>query len=70
MFAQQLKMPIFTLVRSASQLMLTVKDLRNHGHSPHAIPHTYSAMATDIHAFMEQQGLKSGVNLLGHSMYV
>ncbi|WWD15607.1 hypothetical protein CI109_100029 [Kwoniella shandongensis] len=56
MFASRLGMPIYTL------------DLRNHGQSPHAEPHTYSAMAEDIAHFLDQQGLKSGVNLLGHSM--
>lgn len=27
-------------------------------------------MALDIARFMEKRGLKSGVNLVGHSMYV
>ncbi|KAK8870101.1 hypothetical protein IAR55_000671 [Kwoniella newhampshirensis] len=56
MFASKLGMPVYTL------------DLRNHGQSPHAEPHTYSAMAQDIAHFLSQQGLSSGVNLLGHSM--
>lgn len=44
------------------------QDLRNHGHSPHAEPHTYAAMATDIDAFLRKTELRN-VNLLGHSMY-
>nr|ODN85214.1 mitochondrial protein [Cryptococcus depauperatus CBS 7841] len=55
-FASKLGMPIYTL------------DLRNHGQSPHASPHTYTAMAADIHHFLESHKLTSGVNLLGHSM--
>ncbi|KAL0253786.1 hypothetical protein I308_101162 [Cryptococcus tetragattii IND107] len=55
-FAAKLGMPVYTL------------DLRNHGHSPHASPHTYSAMAADIHQFFVSHKLTSGVNLLGHSM--
>ncbi|KAF8173057.1 mitochondrial protein [Pholiota molesta] len=42
-------------------------DLRNHGTSPHATPMTYEAMASDVHRFIEDKGLK-GVALLGHSM--
>ncbi|WVQ73730.1 hypothetical protein IAR50_003310 [Cryptococcus sp. DSM 104548] len=55
-FAAQLGMPVYTL------------DLRNHGQSPHASPHTYAAMAADIHHFFQARKLTSGVNLLGHSM--
>jgi hypothetical protein len=44
-------------------------DLRNHGTSPHATPMTYEAMASDVHRFIEDKGLK-GVALLGHSMCV
>ncbi|ORY25806.1 Alpha/Beta hydrolase protein [Naematelia encephala] len=43
-------------------------DLRNHGHSPHAEPHTYAAMALDISNFLQKHCLTSGVNLMGHSM--
>lgn len=55
-FAVKLGMPVYTL------------DLRNHGQSPHASPHSYSAMAADIHHFLVSHKLTSGVNLLGHSM--
>ncbi|GFZ42772.1 hypothetical protein JCM24511_00490 [Saitozyma sp. JCM 24511] len=55
MFAHKLGMPVFTL------------DLRNHGHSPHAEPHSYTAMASDISHFLKKHDLKN-VNLLGHSM--
>ncbi|KAL7419664.1 hypothetical protein Q5752_005578 [Cryptotrichosporon argae] len=56
MFAHRLGMPVYTV------------DLRNHGHSPHAEPHTYEAMAADLGLFMRTRGLREGVNLLGHSM--
>jgi pimeloyl-ACP methyl ester carboxylesterase len=42
-------------------------DLRNHGHSPAAAPHTYAAMAADVLAFLAAHRL-SRVQLLGHSM--
>ena len=48
--------------------MTHLQDLRNHCSSPHAEPHSYEAMATDIAAFFEKHNLTSGVNLLGHSM--
>ncbi|ORX36341.1 Alpha/Beta hydrolase protein [Kockovaella imperatae] len=55
-FAQRLGMRVYTL------------DLRNHGASPHAEPHTYAAMAEDIAHFFRTANLDNGVNLLGHSM--
>ncbi|WVQ79075.1 hypothetical protein IAT38_001169 [Cryptococcus sp. DSM 104549] len=55
-FAAKLGMPVYTL------------DLRNHGQSPHASPHNYTAMSADLAHFFQARGLKSGVNLLGHSM--
>ncbi|TXT07374.1 hypothetical protein VHUM_03094 [Vanrija humicola] len=54
-FAQKLGMPVYTV------------DLRNHGASPHATPHTYAAMADDLAAFMAKHDLQR-VNLMGHSM--
>ena len=42
-------------------------DLRNHGSSPHADEMTYEAMAGDVVAWMDAQGL-ARVTLLGHSM--
>lgn len=36
--------------------------------SPQAKPHSYEAMAEDISLFLENRGIKSGLNLLGHSM--
>lgn len=44
-------------------------DLRNHGSSPHALPMTYEAMASDVRKFVEDKQLNN-VALLGHSMYV
>ncbi|KAF6759822.1 mitochondrial protein [Ephemerocybe angulata] len=42
-------------------------DLRNHGASPHVRPHTYQAMAEDVHGFIREKGL-TNISLLGHSM--
>lgn len=44
-------------------------DLRNHGLSPHAMPMTYEAMASDLYKFIEDKQLRN-VALLGHSMQV
>ncbi|TBU50464.1 alpha/beta-hydrolase [Dichomitus squalens] len=42
-------------------------DLRNHGTSPHAEPHTNSAMAADVLHFFQTHRL-TNISLLGHSM--
>lgn len=42
-------------------------DLRNHGRSPHADRMDYPAMAADVLAYMDQQGLEKA-SVLGHSM--
>ena len=42
-------------------------DLRNHGSSPHADDMSYAAMAVDVVAWMDAQGLAQ-VALMGHSM--
>ena len=42
-------------------------DLRNHGESPHAFPHSYDAMLEDLEAFLDEQGLEK-TTLIGHSM--
>ncbi|KAK1770572.1 hypothetical protein QBC33DRAFT_576229 [Phialemonium atrogriseum] len=42
-------------------------DLRNHGGSPHAPRHDYTAMAEDLAAFIQEHGLKKPT-LIGHSM--
>ncbi|WOO80057.1 Abhydrolase domain-containing protein [Vanrija pseudolonga] len=54
-FADNLGMTVYTL------------DLRNHGRSPHATPHTSQAMAEDIAAFIGSQSA-SRIHLVGHSM--
>lgn len=48
--------------------MSRVKDLRNHGESPHDPRHDYDAMTEDILAFIDHHGLKEPT-LIGHSMY-
>ncbi|CED84045.1 Predicted alpha/beta hydrolase [Phaffia rhodozyma] len=56
-FAQELGMPVYAI------------DLRNHGTAPHAHPHTYMAMASDVYNFFEQQSFRDkNVHLMGHSM--
>jgi len=42
-------------------------DLRNHGDSPWTAEMSYPAMADDVRAFLDQQGLEQ-VSLVGHSM--
>jgi esterase len=42
-------------------------DLRNHGASPHAAEMSFAAMADDVRAWMDTQGLPRAA-LLGHSM--
>ncbi len=45
-------------------------DLRNHGNSPHADPHTYAHMFADLKAFLQEHVGGSGgkATLVGHSM--
>ncbi|ESK89362.1 mitochondrial protein [Moniliophthora roreri MCA 2997] len=54
-YARALKRPVYSM------------DLRNHGESTHARPHTYEAMAADVLSFLKQRGLKD-ITMLGHSM--
>jgi len=42
-------------------------DLRNHGNSPHTEDMSYPAMADDVVAYMDAQGLEKA-SILGHSM--
>ncbi|KAJ2480660.1 hypothetical protein IWW56_002315 [Coemansia sp. RSA 2131] len=42
-------------------------DLRNHGDSPHASPHTYEAMSADLVRFLGDHHMQKAV-LVGHSM--
>jgi pimeloyl-ACP methyl ester carboxylesterase len=51
----------------AAQYHVFALDLRNHGRSPHAAEMTYEAMAADVSAWLDAQGL-TRVHLLGHSM--
>ncbi|KAL7279148.1 hypothetical protein ACG7TL_006988 [Trametes sanguinea] len=54
-FLKELGRPVYAL------------DLRNHGTSPHAAPHTYEAMAADVLNFCRAHSL-TNISLLGHSM--
>lgn len=51
----------------AERFHVSALDLRNHGSSPHADEMTYGAMADDVIAWLDAQGLNA-VTLLGHSM--
>lgn len=42
-------------------------DLRNHGDSPHAVPHSYAAMGEDVLEWMASKNVEKPI-LLGHSM--
>jgi len=42
-------------------------DLRNHGRSPHSDEMSFEAMATDVLAWMDAQGLRQ-TTLMGHSL--
>ncbi|MDR2982512.1 MAG: alpha/beta fold hydrolase [Puniceicoccales bacterium] len=42
-------------------------DLRNHGESPHSSEMNYAALAADVCAWLDREGL-GAVHLLGHSM--
>lgn len=53
--------------RLQGEYHLIVPDLRNHGHSPHAVASGYEAMAEDLLELLE--GLGPGpASLVGHSM--
>jgi len=42
-------------------------DQRNHGRSPHSPEFSYTAMAEDLRAFLDERGVKKSA-LIGHSM--
>ena len=54
-------------VPGAPGLDVFLVDLRDHGRSPHTTTISYPIMATDVHALVEQLGLKQ-IILVGHSM--
>lgn len=51
----------------AEHFTVYILDQRNHGKSPHFDEHTYTAMANDLKAFLDQEGIEEA-HLLGHSM--
>jgi esterase len=51
----------------AEKLDVVLVDLRDHGRSPHTDGTSYPLMAADVHALVEQLGLKD-IILVGHSM--
>ena len=51
----------------ATRFHVLALDLRNHGSSPHGPEMSYAAMADDVGAWLDAQGL-GRVSLLGHSM--
>ncbi len=51
----------------AESFQVFVVDQRNHGASPHSSLFDYPALARDLEAFMDEQGLASAI-LIGHSM--
>ena len=53
--------------RLAEQARVLVPDLRNHGASPHAATMTYPAMAADVRALLDRQGIERS-DMIGHSM--
>ncbi|KAI5951815.1 hypothetical protein KGF54_004890 [Candida jiufengensis] len=55
LFSELTKVPTYAL------------DLRNHGESPHVLPHTYSQMAHDVYNFIKERNWDQCV-LVGHSM--
>ncbi|WP_166269663.1 alpha/beta fold hydrolase [Marinobacter caseinilyticus] len=53
--------------RLQDQWQIHALDLRNHGRSPHTDTMDYTAMADDVIAYMDRQGLDRAA-ILGHSM--
>ncbi|MEN8261630.1 MAG: alpha/beta fold hydrolase [Pseudomonadota bacterium] len=53
--------------RLSEQARVWVPDLRNHGASPHSEPMTYPAMAADVRALLDEQGIERS-DMIGHSM--
>lgn len=53
--------------RMAEHFSVYLPDLRNHGQSPHSPTFNYTAMADDLHEFIDDHQLKNPV-IIGHSM--
>ena len=47
--------------------LIGLKDMRNHGDSPHHERHDYAIMADDVARFMDDHKLENST-LIGHSM--
>ncbi len=57
-----------TLARKlGEQFTVYLVDQRNHGRSPHDPEHTYTALAEDLHHFMESHWMFKA-HIIGHSM--
>lgn len=52
----------------AENFSVFILDQRNHGRSPHADVHNYSALAEDLRHFMEAHWMYDGAHVIGHSM--
>lgn len=53
--------------RFGEEFTTYIVDQRNHGKSPHTAEHTYTLMAADTEAFMEEHNIEEAF-ILGHSM--
>ncbi|KAI3404373.2 hypothetical protein KGF56_002770 [Candida oxycetoniae] len=64
------KLSFNKVARKLSEITLSpayAVDLRNHGESPHVLPHTYLQMAHDVYNFIKEREWESCI-LVGHSM--
>lgn len=51
----------------ADQFHVYIPDLRNHGQSPHASIHSFTAMVDDLNEFIEKHAIEEPI-IIGHSM--
>lgn len=55
------------VLKKILQCCIIPVDLRNHGNSPHASPHNYEALASDVIKLYEKLSIKKAA-IIGHSM--